>query len=548
MKKNSNKLKRYGEIMKRVSRGLLPAGAFAVAGALAFAYGCQSEGDIKQQRMEKADKHFEAIGKRVIPQVAELTLPQCIEAALKNNLDIKYGDLKESVARERVTAEMLGMLPELNVSETYTARSNEPGSSSVSLLTNQQSLEPSKSSEKNEADTKIELALSTLDFGLAYMNTLQANDKAFHESQQKRRTAQNLVIDVVTAYFKVATAQEAVERTEHLLAVCDSVDASLGELTKDHVISPLRALDEKKKFITQRKRLMEFRRSYENSCVELRSLMGYLPTKDIKVDTKCLDKLNIIQTPDIEILTRIALKERPELYQLDLQQHITILEARKTILMMFPNVRMFTDFNNSTNKYLYNQSWMELGFHAAYNMLKLPQQIEQYRALDKEADSLDVKTLAMTVGVMAQVRIAHANMMEVKDRYELDQKICDAYNEHLNYAKSNAAALGKISPLEVARLELETAETSIDRTQSLSNYYLSYFRLLNMIGVESIDQKSVEDVVAKLAEKARLEEEADKAAQTKPLTDAEIEALKDTMDFGAQKNAPSAIEEPKIEK
>ena len=429
---------------------------------------------------------------------------------------------------------MLGMLPELNVSENYTARNNEPGSTSISLETNQQSLEASKSSEKVELDTKVELALSTLDFGLAYMNTIQANDKALHEEQQKKRTAQNLVVEVVTAYFKVPTAQNAVEQTERLIALCDGVEKNLGELTKDKVISPLRALDEKKRFITQRKRLMEFRRSYENSCVELRSLMGYLPSKEIKVDTKCLDQLNVIQTPDVDILTRIALKERPELFQLDLQHHITVVEARKTILMMFPNVRMFTDFTNSTNKYLYNQSWWEVGVRATYNLLKLPQQIEQYKALDKEADALDIKTLAMTVGVMAQVKIAHANMEEVKSRYMLDQRIYDAYQEHLGYAKNNADVLGKISPIELARLELETAETAIDRTQSLSNYYLAYYRLLNMIGVPSIDQQDIGEVVAKLADKAKQEEASENKAGK--LSDAELEALKDAMDLTPKKD------------
>ena len=68
-----------------------------------------------------------------------------------------------------------------------------------------------------------------------------------------------------------------------------------------------RALDEKKKFITQRKRLMEFRRSYENSCVELRSLMGYLPSKEIRVDVTCLEKLNTISVNDPDILSRIAI-------------------------------------------------------------------------------------------------------------------------------------------------------------------------------------------------------------------------------------------------
>ncbi|OPZ16762.1 MAG: hypothetical protein BWZ04_03068 [Firmicutes bacterium ADurb.BinA205] len=54
---------------RRATVGTL-AGALVIA-ALA---GCQNNDELKQQRIEKADKHFEAIGKRVIPQNTTLSL------------------------------------------------------------------------------------------------------------------------------------------------------------------------------------------------------------------------------------------------------------------------------------------------------------------------------------------------------------------------------------------------------------------------------------------------------------------------------------------
>lgn len=518
-----------------IGLGVSVSCCLAITG-LFFISGCQNEDSLRDQRIEKADRHFSEISERIFPPETVFSLPLCIETALKNNLDMKIGDLKETIAKEKRTAEILGMLPELNIREDLTHRNNEPGSSSQSLLTGEQSLVPSKSSEKNESYTKVELVLSTLDFGLAYFNSMQADDKVFLEGQQKKRTAQNLVVDVVSAYFRVAAAQYAVEKTEHLLKMCDDVDVTLIDLAGKKTISPLRALDERKRFISMRKRLMEYRRNYENSCVELRALMGYLPVRNIKVDTKCLEKLNSIDVADIDVLTRIALKERPELYQLDLQEHMAIIEARKAILMMFPNVRIFADFNYSTNKFLYNQSWWEVGMRAAYNLMKLPAQIKQYQALDSQIDEVTLRTLSMTIGVMAQVRIAHANMMEVKERYEMDNKVHTAFKEHLNFAKKNADSLGKISPLEITRLELETAETAIERTQALSNYYLAYYRLLNTIGVEAIDQKDIDETVAILATQVQEQIEETLAEKPQKITGIEKEILKDNLTFKDIKN------------
>ena len=481
------------------------------------AFGCHDSEYYRQQRVEKANEHFGKINKKVIPQGTVFTLPDCISIALKQNLDLKVFDLKERIAQEKVTAEMLGMLPDLTVSDDATGRNNEPGSSSQNLQTGAQTYPPSKSSDKGENVFRVEMALSVLDFGLAYLNANQAEDNALIALEQKRRAAQNLTLDVVKTYFKVAATQDAIETTEKLLVKCKNIEKVFAEISDSKSVSPLRLLDERKRFIRLEKRLMEYQRSYQNSCIELRALMGYLPIDDIRVDTRALQKMNVIQLPDINLLEKIALMERPELYQLDIETSVTVTEARKTILMMFPNVKVFTDFTNSSNSFLYNQSWWEIGMRAAYNLLKLPQQIAKYRTINTEIDEISLRTLALSIGVMSQVRIAHANVIEVKERFDLDEKVYLAYADHLKIARQNFTAGGALSKLELDRMELETAETQIDRTLALGNYYLSYYRMLNTIGVQALDQKTLDRLIEeiKLSEaKAKAEtEQKQKAAE-----------------------------------
>ena len=351
--------------------------------------------------------------------------------------------------------------------------------------------------------------MSVLDFGLAYLNAAQAEDRTLITIEQKRRAEQNLKLDVVKTYFKVAASQDAIETTEKLLEKCKRLEKVFSQLQKSKSVSPLRLLDERKRFIRLEKRLMEYRRSYQNACIELRALMGYLPINDIKVDTSCLKKLTIANLPDIDTLEKIALVERPELYQLDIQTSITVTEARKTILMMFPQVKVFVDFVNSNNSFLYTQSWWEIGVKAAYNLLKLPQNIAQYRALNSEIDEISMRTLALSIGVMAQVRIAHANILEVKERYDLDEKTYQAYKNHLKVASQTFASGGDLSQLEVDRYELETAETFINRLISMSDCYVAYYRLLNTLGINSLDPATVEVVMGEIKrseakEKARM--------------------------------------------
>jgi len=465
---------------------------FAVIVVLA---GCHGAKEARERRISKAAIHMSKIKMKVLPKGKVFTLVECIAVALNHNLDLKVYELKERIADEKVTAQMLGMLPDLNVTNQFHSRNKTPGSSSYSIETGEESLVSSRSVDNTINNLKVELALSVLDFGLAYLNSAQAEDRSLITVEQKRRAEQNLKLDIVKTYFKVAAAQDAIDTTEQLLKKCKRLEKVFKELEKTKSVSQLRLLDERKRFIRLEKRLMAYRRSYQNACIELRALMGYLPINDIRVDTNCLKTLTIASLPDVDIMEKIALVERPELYQLDIQTSITVTEARKTIIKMFPQVKIFLDFINSNNSFLYTQSWWEIGVHAAYNLLKLPQKIARYRALNSEVDEIAMRTLALSIGVMAQVRIAHANILEVKERYELDERTYQAYKKHLKIASQTFASGGALSKLELDRYELETAETFINRIISMSSCYVAYYRLLNTLGVNSLDPATIEIVM-----------------------------------------------------
>ena len=91
--------------------------ALGVIAVLAFA-GCKSEEDFRLERANYARLHFEQSQFKELPQDVRLTLPECIRLAHENNLDVKVSRLEEAVAHEMRTAELLGMLPEINISNS----------------------------------------------------------------------------------------------------------------------------------------------------------------------------------------------------------------------------------------------------------------------------------------------------------------------------------------------------------------------------------------------------------------------------------------------
>jgi outer membrane protein TolC len=456
--------------------------------AVCYLSGCRTVEDEKVDRYEKAEKYFNLIKNNPVPQEKIFSLEDCIDTALSSNLDLRVFQISEKVNKERTTSGYLAMLPDLYATYDLTSRNNQPGATSISLESGEESLVPSRSTKKDVGVFKLELAFSVVDFGLTYLKAVQADDKSRLNIFQRKRAGQNLVFDVARSYYRVAAAQHAMNNTEKLLKLSKIIEKNLDYIADTKALSPLKTLSEKKQILRLKQSLEEYRRVYENSCIELKSLMGYAPWNPIKVDTSCFSNFSKLNLPSIDILEQLAIRKRPELYQMDTKTHYSILEARKAVLMMLPNVRMFLDFTNSSNPLLYNQSWVEIGIRCAYHILRLPQQIQEWRALDLEIDEMEARTLALTSGVMAQVRIAHANLIEVESRYTLTDTIYNTHLKQLRAAKADAKAGGRISQIELFKMAMETANASIERSQQLGNFYLAYYRLLNAVGLKKLQQ------------------------------------------------------------
>jgi len=455
---------------------------------IVFLTGCEKAIDFRQKRLQNAQLHISQIRNRTVPDGEIHTLHWCIEMALTQNLDLKAAELQQAILNERKTAAVMGMLPDLNLNYRTGSRDNEPGARSESITTGIQTLEPSKSSEMDETRYSMELMFGILDFGLSYYSSIQEGDKALQEAKRRRRTAQNLMLDVAKAYFRVASFQYEMSTIKNLIQRSEEAEALIDDLRTSKKIGPLKALTKIKELKKLKQRLKQHRRSYENACIQLSSLMGFAPVNELSVNTAILETLNNIEIPEIEVLEQVALDERPELFQLDIESHITAVEARKSMLMMFPNVRLFANFTDSSNQFLYNQSWWDVALGSVYNLLKLPSEIYNYNALEIQLKEISTRTMALSIGIMAQVRMAHANLIEVKSRYELAEELFNIDQQRLEAARPRAQAGGSLSSLDLLKYELETAETFFERTQSLSNYYLAYYRLLNSVGLESLDE------------------------------------------------------------
>ena len=160
--------------------------AFAGVLLLFAAAGCKTDQDYKDDRAENAALHHVKAKYREMPG-EKLTLQQCIDIALKNNLQTRISEMEIEVQQELETSEALGMLPQLNVNNNFTWRSNTPASSSKKIVATGRSYGASYSQDRVINYLNIDLMFSMLDFGLGVLRF--SNLQQCHRSSCARKNA-----------------------------------------------------------------------------------------------------------------------------------------------------------------------------------------------------------------------------------------------------------------------------------------------------------------------------------------------------------------------
>ena len=170
--------------MKKINQFVVGAAVLAVAFVIA---GCQSMEDYRNERAEYAIKHFEGAKYRELLEGKQLTLSECINLAKEHNLNLQVNKLEEKVARELRTAEMLGMLPELNINDTATVRNNTAASSSKKVGATGLTYGYSQSQDRDVNYFNIDLALSVLDFRVFRRRIEGLPDMPYPANRQERK-------------------------------------------------------------------------------------------------------------------------------------------------------------------------------------------------------------------------------------------------------------------------------------------------------------------------------------------------------------------------
>ncbi|HMS04750.1 MAG TPA: TolC family protein [Burkholderiaceae bacterium] len=438
------------------------------------------------------------------PITGPITYADALARSLKYNLDHRLKLMETALARGLHDVSAADMLPKLVAEAGYARRNNDSGGTSVGIEDRVISLRPSTSEERAHHFARATFSWNALDFGLSYYRAKQSADEVNIAEERRRKILQNIALDLRQAYWRALGAQQLVGEADELATrVAQALEKSreaerAGVLPPQQGLAYQRALLDTLSVINLKRQEMQFAKR------EIAALMNLPAGADFTLAGPPAD----LQPPkllDLDRLEQAALEQRPELREEDYRARIGVLEAKRQIVSLFPNLNVFVGPRYDSNAYLYNDRWVDAGVNVSMNLLRLAAYPAIQRTNEARTKADEARRLALSMAVLTQVRVS-------VERYKLaveDQELA-AESSRVDQRLASIARASERnrleSELEALRTEARALMARFQHLTSQASLQASYARVLNTVGIDvlpdSIDSHDLAAVASAIDAKA----------------------------------------------
>lgn len=415
-----------------------------------------------------------------------LTLHQAMARAIKYNLEARLKVMEEALAKRQVDLATFDMLPRMAAEAGYAGRSNVSASSSRSIETGSQSLEPSTSQDRDRGVADLTLVWNVLDFGVSYVTAKQQADQRLIVQERRRKVVHTITQDVRSAYWRALAAERLLTQIDTLMARVEQAREDSRQLSDQRLGDPVQALGYQRALIEATRQLEEQRRALSLAKTELATLINLPPHTAFTLagqDDYTVPPVKVA----LETLEQRALASRPELREQDYQARISAAETRKAMLRLLPGLEFSAGGHYDSNSFLVNQSWADYGVKVTWNLfnvLSAPAAIDVAKAGE---DVAAARRQAMSMAVLAQLYVANANYREAAHQFETSQQLASLDGEIAQQLRNRFQAQG-IGELELIQSELNNLQAQLRRDLAYAELRNAHAQLFVSAGLDPLPE------------------------------------------------------------
>ncbi|HNS44259.1 MAG TPA: TolC family protein [Alphaproteobacteria bacterium] len=424
-------------------------------------------------------------------QTVKITLSQALDRAVEANLDARVAAMEILVQQKNVTLKELEALPSLNYTRSLRERSNDGASSSRSVLSGLESLEPSQSSDRHRFVTEAGANWNLMDAVVALAEADRMRDETGITKERFTKVVQNIERDVYAAYWRAWAYQQTYKQTAGILAASRKQMANLNSAVEKNLLGTDEGGDKIAELTNRMRALQETSAALSLSETELKTLLS-LPQSTRLILAKPprrdgeIKSLLTAETIDQEW---IALKARPEMREEVLQKNVAIKNIHHEILKTFPGGQLIANYNQDSNSFLQDNEWTDFSVSLVQNLLNVLTLPARFHAAQEKENLADARRAALNAAIVAQIHLGKIRLNTARSNWATASAASDAAYKKA-FAKRAKTKTGLASGQDVVVANLDSQIELLRRYIADADMQDSYAAMINALG-KNIDHDTL---------------------------------------------------------
>ena len=433
------------------------------------------------------------------PVTGPLSLQEAMARALKYNLQQRVRLLEEALALKQLDVNQLDMLPYLLAKAGYSSRDNDRLSLSRDIATGAVSTTQAVSQDRTHTVSQLGLSWSLLDLGIGYYNSQQQANRVLIASERRRKAMHLLMQDVRSAYWRAASAQALQEKVQKTIEAAEDALRDARRVEQARLRNPLDSLRYQRQLLESLRLLESINQELSSAQIELAALINAPVAERIEVIQpnwgKPKSKILALSVTEMESM---AVKQNADLMEERLNVRNAVIETKKVLARLFPNLSFSYGVNYDTDNFQVNNRWNEAGVQLSFNLFNIFTADMQNKLAAAGVTLAEQRRITALMTVIAQVHLARLGLVNATAQYNRSEEIWQTDRKLAEHIAKREEAQTQ------SRLERVSSETSailslLRRYQALAQAQIAEARLVATLGkdpvIGSVDQLSLFDLV-----------------------------------------------------
>jgi outer membrane protein TolC len=422
------------------------------------------------------------------PIRGRMTFYEALARALKYNYDHRLTMMEAVLQDTQLEVATLNMLPKLTASAGYQFRDRKLGSSSEDFYNPRQNALNTRfatSQDPSRGIGDITFAWNALDFGVSYFQAKQQADRILIAQERRRKVVNNLIKEVLEAYWSANIADRLLPGLEPVLAEAERALEISRTIQSDRLQPIISVLEYQRSLL----RIIDQLKKLKADLLVAKPKLAGLINAPMHANLVLAQPLVTPEPPELKTniaeLENLGLFYRGDLREEIYQERISRADVWKEMLKVLPGLTIPIGMNWDSNSFLVEQLWFEAGARTTFNLINLIAAPKVWKSAETQVEVARTRRKALSVAALVQINIGYQQYLKALNSFKTARELSKV-DDSIYTVTSNNAANDAGSELERIHAATAALASQLEREQNLADVYGALGNIYASIGLDPV--------------------------------------------------------------